>query len=176
MNKKSSPVSLKTVVGSDTIKAWSADKTHECILDLLRTAKPTGNVLDVAAGPGAMSHALAQLGYEVRACDLHPGKFQIEDIQCDPVDLNQGLSHYETESFDAIICGDVLEHIENQFLLIRDVARILKPEGVVIFSTPNIAHLQARLFFLLTQHFPGFKKGDFVVGYINPVYPVFFPS
>lgn len=167
-------LSAKNMAKHPGIKAWSADKTHECIIELLMMERRSGRVLDVAAGPGAMSYALCQRGFEVRACDIHPERFCVDGVRCDKIDINEGLSIYDSEMFDSVICGDVLEHIENHFFLVREISRVLKPGGRVIFSTPNIAHLQSRLFFLFTQHFPGFKAGDFPLGHINPVYPTFF--
>lgn len=163
----------KDVAGNPSIKAWSADKTHECVIDLITKENP-GRVLDVAAGPGAMSSALYQRGFEVIACDIRPERFCVDGVRCDKVDVNEGLSIYDSAFFDVVTCCDVLEHIENHFFLVREISRVLKSGGRAVFSTPNIEHVQARFLFLVTRHFPGFKDGDFSLGHINPVYLAFF--
>lgn len=40
-------------------------------------------------------------------------------------------------SFEEIICSEVLEHIPNVDLAISEMARVLKPNGILIVSTPN---------------------------------------
>ncbi len=39
-------------------------------------------------------------------------------------------------TFDIIVCTEVLEHTLNPFLAIREVHRLLKPEGLLLMSTP----------------------------------------
>jgi ubiquinone/menaquinone biosynthesis C-methylase UbiE len=51
-------------------------------------------------------------------------------------DLSQRLP-FEDNSIDNIICEQVLEHIHNYPELIKEVHRILKPEGIVKFSVPK---------------------------------------
>ena len=148
------------------IEAWSAPKPHDRVLALLTKETP-GKVLDIGCSPGAMSYALSQLGFDVRACDMHPENFQVKDIPCDHIDLNQGLSIYNSESFDFATCCDVLEH-ENHFLLIREIGRILKSGGKMIFTTPNIAHLQARIFFCLHSIFLALKTETFPSDILTP--------
>lgn len=43
----------------------------------------------------------------------------------------------KSNSFDFIVCQDVLEHVPSQEKLIREICRILKPEGIAIITTPN---------------------------------------
>jgi SAM-dependent methyltransferase len=50
---------------------------------------------------------------------------------------------------------EVIEHIENQPQLIREIQRVLKPGGVVVITTPNILNVMSRLRFLFT----GFMRG-----------------
>lgn len=44
---------------------------------------------------------------------------------------------YDNASFDIVTCFWVLEHIANPEKVFYDIARVLKPEGVFIFATPN---------------------------------------
>ncbi len=151
-------------------KAWAAGKTHQRVLEILCT-HPPGRILDVAAGPGAMSLALKNKGFDVYACDLVPEIFCVEDVPIQAVNLNAGLTGYLDEYFDYVVCLEVLEHVENHFLVLREIYRVLKPGGLAVLSTPNIAHIQSRLLFLIAGMFAGFKPGDFPLGHINPVYP-----
>jgi len=44
----------------------------------------------------------------------------------------------ENESVDAIICASVLEHVENPFLAVKEMYRILKPGGKLFVYVPSI--------------------------------------
>jgi len=48
---------------------------------------------------------------------------------------------FKDDTFDVIICSQVLEHIPNWQDALKGLRRILKPEGVLIISTPNIFSL-----------------------------------
>ena len=50
--------------------------------------------------------------------------------------------------FDAIVYGDVLEHLLDPRRVLVELARALGPDGVVVISVPNIAHLYIRLLLL----------------------------
>jgi SAM-dependent methyltransferase len=58
---------------------------------------------------------------------------------------------YPDASFDRALCLDVLEHLtyEDQPRALAELARVLKPGGVLFVSVPNLAHLQSRIQFLL---------------------------
>jgi 2-polyprenyl-3-methyl-5-hydroxy-6-metoxy-1,4-benzoquinol methylase len=57
-----------------------------------------------------------------------------------------------TQRYDAIYFGDVIEHLVDPVNALKNVKKILKPNGRIIFSIPNMAHLMIRLELL---------KGDF---------------
>ena len=62
------------------------------------------------------------------------------------------MSRYEDNYFDGILCSEGIEHIDNQIFLLREFYRILKPEGILIVTTPNILNLEGRLGLLLSGH------------------------
>jgi 2-polyprenyl-3-methyl-5-hydroxy-6-metoxy-1,4-benzoquinol methylase len=43
---------------------------------------------------------------------------------------------------DFIICGDILEHLIDPWSAVAKIKSLLKPEGLVIFSVPNVANLR----------------------------------
>lgn len=49
------------------------------------------------------------------------------------------LKNIENESFDTLISFQVIEHIKNDKLFIKEIHRILKPGGKALISTPNIS-------------------------------------
>ena len=43
---------------------------------------------------------------------------------------------YESERFDCVVHNDVLEHVPQYRLALRETARILKPDGLLLFTAP----------------------------------------
>jgi SAM-dependent methyltransferase len=113
-------------------------------------------VLDLGAGTGSMSQKLMEQGYAVSACDLHPELFQVVGVRCKRADLEQALP-YQNATFDAVVCMEVLEHLDGHLRLFREVNRILKPGGRFLFSTPNIMSIKSRLRFLFTGYLRSFE-------------------
>ena len=68
-------------------------------------------------------------------------------------DLNIGKLPFKNEFFDVVTCLEVIEHLHNPDNLIKEIYRVLKPGGVLILSTPNLASLTNRLLLLL-GYFP----------------------
>jgi 2-polyprenyl-3-methyl-5-hydroxy-6-metoxy-1,4-benzoquinol methylase len=125
---------------------------HELIFKVAQRHIAQGtHVLDLGAGQGNFSQMLFDGGYKVAACDLYPEMFRCPAVECRQADAEQPLP-YEDETFDAVVALELVEHLETQLGLFRDVARMLKPGGVFLFSTPNIASLKSRFRFLFTGY------------------------
>lgn len=58
---------------------------------------------------------------------------------------------YHDNKFDLVICLDVLEHLafKDQPLCLLEIRRVLKENGKLLISVPNLAHLNSRLRFFL---------------------------
>lgn len=114
-------------------------------------------ILDFGTGSGAFLGALHGSGYKnLSACDIDDyidGKFKnfIKDFQ--PLDASFQKLKWPSGSFDAVTAWEVFEHLENPHNAIREIHRVLKPGGLLIFSVPNIFHIISRIVF--------FKKGLF---------------
>jgi len=50
-------------------------------------------------------------------------------------------------AFDAIISTEGIEHLENHFVFFRECSRILRPNGLLVVTTPNITALRSRVRF-----------------------------
>ena len=113
-----------------------------------------GRVLDVGTESGYLALRLAAQGFEAEACDCLPeptsdleGKVVYQ--QCD---LNVGLP-YPDASFDYVVCLEVIEHLDDPFALCRELRRVLRTDGQLFVSTPNILCLRSRIRFLLDGSF-----------------------
>jgi SAM-dependent methyltransferase len=158
------------------IRQRSRKGTFECVLEMLE-GLPGRRVLDAPCGPGLLSQALRHLGYQVTSADFDTGAFEPQDTTSFlQLDLDDPLPFVDG-SFDTVICGDGIEHLENPFALLREFARVLDEGGTIIIATPNYLNMERRVRFLFTGSLtkslprqPGFTTGSkFDRGHINPI-------
>jgi SAM-dependent methyltransferase len=108
------------------------------LLDLFLSASPGPEILDAGAGQGTMSARLERLGYEVTSTDVSGsavkilrGRLSGPVVQASVTDLPFG-----DESFDGAVLGEVLEHVEDDHGALAELARVLRPGGVLAASVP----------------------------------------
>ncbi len=105
---------------------------------------PDSRLLDVGAGEGRLVKRYREWGYEIIGLDPH---YQSEWVEKGSV---FALPH-EDRSMDAILCLDVLEHLQilEQAPALEEMKRVVRKNGWLLLSLPNLAHLHSRLRFLL---------------------------
>ena len=126
-------------------------------------------VLDAPAGSGLLSDLLSERGGRVISLDINPGrKGRAEWVRAD---LNAPLP-FGRAQFDRIVSVEGIEHLEDSSLMLREFARILKPNGILILTTPNVVNIRSRIKFLLTGNL--FWFDEYAVerfGHIAPQLP-----
>lgn len=106
-------------------------------------------VLDIAAGHGAMTKRLMDLGFnDVHAWELDITQMMFPDVPVQPMDLNTDFGSSCPEEFDLVVAIEVIEHLENPRHFFRNMAMIVKPGGIVIVSSPNVESAMSRMDFL----------------------------
>ena len=120
------------------------------IIEIL-TKQGLSKVLDIGAGHGCLSQRLHEEGFDVSACDLYPGGFQYDPVECRKANSSEQLP-YDDRSMDAAVAVEVAEHLSDAASFFRECARILRPGGRLIVTTPNVLSLKSRLRYLLSGH------------------------
>lgn len=126
-------------------------------------------ILDLGCGTGAFLRRLATIGY--RALDgidiALPGQ-SIAGVTLHESDFDRAWP-FEAERFDAIVAIEVIEHVENMGLVLSELARVFKPDGVVLITTPNVHSVEARTRWLMRSELKQFDTlGD--PTHISPVF------
>jgi SAM-dependent methyltransferase len=109
---------------------------------------PAGaKVLDSPCGAGAMVLSLAAQGFEAWGADIEPAAQRALGGHFRYADLNHELP-WPDATFDALFSIEGIEHLESRFNFLREANRVLKPQGLLIITTPNIVALRSRVRFL----------------------------
>lgn len=112
---------------------------------LTNLTKP-GRVLDIGCGRGLTLAALRDLGWQPQGCELsdsaarHARDVLKLDVACHGFEPER----YADGQFDAVILWHVFEHLADAGTALREIARILKPGGVLALAVPNFESYQAR--------------------------------
>jgi methionine biosynthesis protein MetW len=145
------------------VAAHGLSPAHRLMID----AVPAGaRVLDVGCATGYLAAELAARGCAVagveadpaaaRAAAAHAGPVVTGDVETE--DCRRALT--ELAPFDAVVSGDVLEHLRDPWGALRFLATLLHPGGRAVLSVPNIGHWTARRA-LLRGRFPYAPHGLF---------------
>jgi 2-polyprenyl-3-methyl-5-hydroxy-6-metoxy-1,4-benzoquinol methylase len=68
-------------------------------------------------------------------------------------DIEKEFPALNNDEFDAIICGDVLEHLVDPWSVVAKLTKVLKPGGTIIVSCPNIREIFTLSKILFTGNF-----------------------
>jgi GT2 family glycosyltransferase/2-polyprenyl-3-methyl-5-hydroxy-6-metoxy-1,4-benzoquinol methylase len=101
------------------------------------------DVLDVACGEGYGSFLMAEVARTVTGVDIskeairHAGntyknKSKLKFLQDSVTDL-----HLADASFDVVVSFETIEHLTEQPQMLAEIRRVLRPDGVLILSSPN---------------------------------------
>ncbi len=100
--------------------------------------------LDVGCGGGLVAEPLARLGGTVTAIDPAPGNIAAASLHAEAAGLTIDYRATTAEdlaatgaTFDLITCLEVIEHVPDQKAFVATIAGLLKPGGLVVFSTLN---------------------------------------
>lgn len=102
-------------------------------------------LIDVGCGGGILSESLAKTGAVVSAIDLAPQSIETAKLHLYESGLEVNYECIEIsdkarqmpEKFDILTCMEMLEHVPDPAYIIRECAKLLKPNGIAFFSTLN---------------------------------------
>lgn len=120
-----------------------------------------GNFLDVGAGRGEVLRIAREAGWKTTGIETsskfanHAARFSGAQILRKPLEQ----CDLESNSFDAVVLGAVLEHLYNPDQVIKEIARILKPGGALFIDVPN----ESGLYFLLGNLYQRLRFRNWVV-------------
>ena len=135
----------------------SAAVIYDLVAAMLAARGASGMLADVGCGGGHLWRTLAPsfsrcIGLDaIRYADLP------EAVEFIPADLDRVPLPLPAQSADVVVAVEVVEHLENPRAFCRELARIAKPGGWVVVTTPNQLNLLSLLTLVLKGRFAAFQ-------------------
>ena len=118
---------LQAMAGATAYNTWLIDRARPWL---------HGRVLDVGAGIGTHTTQLRPFADEVVALEPDPQFAQMLRERVDGVQIVEGDASRVDGPFDAIVCFNVLEHIEDDAATLRRLRELLAPDGTLLLLVP----------------------------------------
>lgn len=100
-----------------------------------------GKFFDLGCGTGyAMIRANDELGVDAYGIDPDPYQHGVINSKGDSLKIKKGFAEdipFEDEMFDTVFSSHVLEHVVGKEQALKEIDRILKPDGVLIIGMPT---------------------------------------
>jgi len=112
--------------------------------------EPGKTLLDVGCATGYFGEYIKQTkNAKVYGIEISDDRFEAEKVldgvYSFDLDVKEWPKRIYARTYDYIFFGDILEHVKNPTEVLRKARKLLKSEGKVFISTPNIAHISTRL-------------------------------
>ena len=122
-----------------------AHSGHAKLLALVGSDK---RVLDVGCSSGYLARPLVARGCTVVGLELDPTAAVEAREVCDEVlvgDVETMELPFEPGSFDVVLCGDLVEHLRDPEAFLARMRPLLRADGRLVLTTPNVANWAMRL-------------------------------
>jgi SAM-dependent methyltransferase len=130
------------------IMRWKRRYNLRKFIQAVEKRQPRGRLLDVGCAMGNFLHEMEQRGWQVQGVELQASaamyarqRFGLEVYNGDLLEYDMSSNH-----FDAITFWDVLEHTHDPLAILQTAYRLLKPDGLLVFSIPDPKSREASRF------------------------------
>jgi len=120
--------------------AYNIKKFETAIRLIKSNKKHIKNIFDLGCSSGIFLHTAAQEGWKPHGSDVNRKLIEENKKKYgDQIKLQIGERiDFPDQYFDAVTLLDVIEHLPNPIRTLKEVSRVLKEDGIVVITTPNI--------------------------------------
>lgn len=127
-------------------------------LRIIKENYKSGGILDIGSAPYHLIYCLRKMGFSITGLDINPDEYktfiQKHDLKIIKADIEIDHLPFKDNTFDFIIFNEVFEHMRiNPIFTLREINRILKPQGILMLTTPNLYALHKIIMFNLGMGF-----------------------
>ena len=140
--------SIRAIYGAEAT-AYLREHEHRFRhdLELIERIAPGGEILEIGSFPCHATYCFKRRAHAVVGVDLDPSR-AAEFIACHGLevqrcDVEQERLPFAEDRFDMVLCNEVFEHLRiNPIFALHEMRRVLKRNGVLVLTTPNLYALR----------------------------------
>lgn len=121
---------------------------EEALFELFDNNSSAGSkVLDVGCGSGEIAHVINEKGHLVSGIDFSQVAIELarkQGIDSCLVDLDTGIP-FDDDTFETVWAGDVIEHVFDPIFVLKEIKRVLVPDGQLLCTVPYDLNIATRL-------------------------------
>jgi glycosyltransferase involved in cell wall biosynthesis len=129
-----------------TYKRIDPYSSHSRIIEWIEKEKPQ-EVLEIGTATGYLTSEIVSHGCVVTGVEQDPEMAKIAEQYCNKMVVGdvENLDLSQLGKYDAIILGDIVEHLRNPREFLQKIGKLLNKGGKILISLPNVANIWVRL-------------------------------
>lgn len=121
--------------------------TYRHLIEILKPYLPkVKKILDIGSGVGTIDFYLASKGKKVTGIEISKSAVELAKKNAELFNLNKKITFINAAfptkilkgQYDMVIFSEVIEHLEDDTKALRDIWKVLKPNGLLVITTPSI--------------------------------------
>ncbi len=113
-----------------------------------------GPILDIGCYDGGLGEVFLKRGYDVYGIEAHHEAWQKaveKGIKAVKNNIEEGLP-WGDNFFNCVIVAEIIEHLYDTDKFLKDIKRVLRKDGIIVMSFPNVACLTNRIRLLFNRY------------------------
>jgi nitrogen fixation NifU-like protein len=125
---------------------YDIPKHRDVLVQHLNGLPPDATILDLGTGKGHLALAIARNGFRCKSIDISKDEIYFAQLNAiyygldDKIELieqDAQQMQFNDNSFDAVLCADMIHHLEQPDLVLTEMYRVCRPGGLVLNSDIN---------------------------------------
>lgn len=150
--------------GDGDFEKWSRDILSKNVKRFLNDIKyikkycKSGKILEIGSAPYHLTYTLSKLDYSVIGIDIDPSRFEKfikeQNLNIIKHDIENDALPFKDNEFQFVIFNEIFEHLRiDPISTLKEINRILQPDGILMLTTPNLYSIQNIVSFLRGRGF-----------------------
>lgn len=124
-------------------------------------------VLDIACGEGYGTNLISKraelvIGVDNNITTIKKAEIKYKNKKCHFIHGDIEALPFEVNYFDLIVCFETIEHVQNPNFAISEIERVLKPDGILLISSPNKLNYSDKTNYKNKYHIKEFYEDEFI--------------